>query len=161
MAEKADAQAEGALVKDSYYHDGARWERDIYRRLELSRNAWRLVAIGSLVKWGESASSLGGEGEEFFALVGFGAGAGEELATFEVAEDAAGVTGVEAKFLADVGCGGTVAVGELVEDARLGEGEGAAGGAVEDMDFAGVEAVELAQSADLGIETGVGHGTSH
>src|SRR5208337_2934711 len=48
MAEKADAPAEGALVKDSYYHDGARWERDIYRRLELSRNAWRLVAIGSL-----------------------------------------------------------------------------------------------------------------
>jgi type IV secretory pathway component VirB8 len=48
MAEKANAPAEGALVKDSYYHDGARWERDIYRRLELSRNAWRLVAIGSL-----------------------------------------------------------------------------------------------------------------
>ena len=48
MAEKADAPAEGALVKESYYHDGARWERDIYRRLELSRNAWRLVAIGSL-----------------------------------------------------------------------------------------------------------------
>ena len=48
MAEKADAPAEGALVKDSYYHDGARWERDVYRRLELSRNAWRLVAIGSL-----------------------------------------------------------------------------------------------------------------
>jgi hypothetical protein len=47
MAEKLDAPAEGALVKDSYYHDGARWERDIYRRLELSRNAWRLVAIGS------------------------------------------------------------------------------------------------------------------
>jgi type IV secretion system protein VirB8 len=48
MAEKADAPVDGALVKDSYYHDGARWERDIYRRLELSRNAWRLVAIGSL-----------------------------------------------------------------------------------------------------------------
>src|SRR5208283_4350780 len=52
MAEIADAPAEGALVKDSYYHDGARWERDVYRRLELSRNAWRLVAIGSLASLG-------------------------------------------------------------------------------------------------------------
>ena len=31
-------------MSDSYFHDGARWERDIYRRLELSRNAWRIVA---------------------------------------------------------------------------------------------------------------------
>jgi type IV secretion system protein VirB8 len=48
MGDIADAPETGALVKDSYYHDGARWERDVYRRLELSRNAWRLVAIGSL-----------------------------------------------------------------------------------------------------------------
>ena len=48
MADIAEAPEAGALVKDLYYHDGARWERDVYRRLELSRNAWRLVAIGSL-----------------------------------------------------------------------------------------------------------------
>ncbi|WP_296706044.1 VirB8/TrbF family protein [Rhodoblastus sp.] len=40
--EAVDRQA--PLVSDSYFHDGARWERDIYRRLELSRNAWRIVA---------------------------------------------------------------------------------------------------------------------
>jgi len=40
--EAEDRQA--PLVSDSYFHDGARWERDIYRRLELSRNAWRIVA---------------------------------------------------------------------------------------------------------------------
>jgi len=33
------------LVDESYYHDGARWERDIYRRVELSRNAWRVIAM--------------------------------------------------------------------------------------------------------------------
>jgi type IV secretion system protein VirB8 len=44
MADSLDAPNGGALVKDSYYHDGARWERDVYRRLELSRNAWRVVA---------------------------------------------------------------------------------------------------------------------
>ena len=41
--EAGDRQA--PLVSDSYFHDGARWERDIYRRLELSRNAWRVVSI--------------------------------------------------------------------------------------------------------------------
>ena len=40
--EAVDRQA--PLVSDSYFHDGARWERDIYRRLELSRNAWRAVS---------------------------------------------------------------------------------------------------------------------
>jgi type IV secretion system protein VirB8 len=49
MAENAAAPADGALVKDSYYHDGARWERDVYRRLAISRNAWRLVASVALV----------------------------------------------------------------------------------------------------------------
>src|SRR6516164_7620161 len=48
MTDRLEAPDDVALVKDSYYHDGARWERDVYRRLELSRNAWRLVAIGSL-----------------------------------------------------------------------------------------------------------------
>jgi type IV secretion system protein VirB8 len=43
-----DATAGGSkppLVNDSYYSDGARWERDVYRRIELSRNAWRLMAF--------------------------------------------------------------------------------------------------------------------
>jgi len=45
MTIEADEGRSGPVVKDSYYHDGARWERDIYRRLELSRNVWRLVAV--------------------------------------------------------------------------------------------------------------------
>jgi len=40
----AEADARLPLVKGAYYEDGARWERDIYRRLELSRNAWRIVS---------------------------------------------------------------------------------------------------------------------
>ncbi|MDE2579105.1 MAG: type VI secretion protein [Hyphomicrobiales bacterium] len=40
---EADSESK-PFVKGSYYDDGARWERDIYRRLELSRNAWRVVA---------------------------------------------------------------------------------------------------------------------
>jgi type IV secretion system protein VirB8 len=44
MSEDVQAGGRSPLVSDSYYHDGARWERDIYRRLELSRNAWRVVA---------------------------------------------------------------------------------------------------------------------
>jgi type IV secretion system protein VirB8 len=49
MTDNAAAPADGALVRDSYYHDGARWERDVYRRLAISRNAWRLVAIVALI----------------------------------------------------------------------------------------------------------------
>lgn len=45
MSEDVETGGRSTLVSDSYYHDGARWERDIYRRLELSRNAWRVVAI--------------------------------------------------------------------------------------------------------------------
>jgi len=37
------------LVNESYFHDGARWERDIYRRLEISRNVWRVVAVAALI----------------------------------------------------------------------------------------------------------------
>jgi type IV secretion system protein VirB8 len=44
MSEDVETGGRSQLVSDSYYHDGARWERDIYRRLELSRNAWRVVA---------------------------------------------------------------------------------------------------------------------
>ena len=44
MFEDVETGGRSTLVSDSYYHDGARWERDIYRRLELSRNAWRVVA---------------------------------------------------------------------------------------------------------------------
>jgi type IV secretion system protein VirB8 len=44
MSDDVETGGRSPLVSDSYYHDGARWERDIYRRLELSRNAWRLVA---------------------------------------------------------------------------------------------------------------------
>ncbi len=44
MSDDVQAGGRSPLVNDSYYHDGARWERDIYRRLELSRNAWRVVA---------------------------------------------------------------------------------------------------------------------
>jgi type IV secretion system protein VirB8 len=49
MSENAAAPADGAMVKDSYYHDGARWERDVYRRLAISRNAWRVVAVVALI----------------------------------------------------------------------------------------------------------------
>jgi type IV secretion system protein VirB8 len=45
MANETEAvERQAPLVSDCYFHDGARWERDIYRRLELSRNAWRVVA---------------------------------------------------------------------------------------------------------------------
>ncbi|MFY9656827.1 MAG: type IV secretion system protein [Methylocystis sp.] len=44
MSDDVQTGGRSPLVNDSYYHDGARWERDIYRRLELSRNAWRVVA---------------------------------------------------------------------------------------------------------------------
>ncbi|RTL79054.1 MAG: type VI secretion protein [Hyphomicrobiales bacterium] len=44
MSDDVQAGGRSPLVNDSYFHDGARWERDIYRRLELSRNAWRVVA---------------------------------------------------------------------------------------------------------------------
>jgi type IV secretion system protein VirB8 len=44
MSDDVRARGRPPLVNDAYYHDGARWERDIYRRLELSRNAWRVVA---------------------------------------------------------------------------------------------------------------------
>ncbi|ARN83940.1 virB8 family protein [Methylocystis bryophila] len=44
MSDDVETGGRSPLVSDSYYHDGARWERDIYRRLELSRNAWRVVA---------------------------------------------------------------------------------------------------------------------
>lgn len=44
MSDDVETDGRSPLVSDSYYHDGARWERDIYRRLELSRNAWRVVA---------------------------------------------------------------------------------------------------------------------
>jgi type IV secretion system protein VirB8 len=44
MSDDVETSGRSPLVSDSYYHDGARWERDIYRRLELSRNAWRVVA---------------------------------------------------------------------------------------------------------------------
>ena len=48
MAEKADAPAEGALVKDSYYHDGARWERD---KRKLHGNAARVAAQYPAYHW--------------------------------------------------------------------------------------------------------------
>ena len=44
MTSGTGAGGKPPLVDDSYYNDGARWERDIYRKLELSRNAWRVVA---------------------------------------------------------------------------------------------------------------------
>ncbi len=44
MSDDTETGGRSPLVNDCYFHDGARWERDIYRRLELSRNAWRVVA---------------------------------------------------------------------------------------------------------------------
>ena len=49
MQTEAESGADRPLVNDSYFHDGARWERDIYRRLEISRNVWRVVAVVALV----------------------------------------------------------------------------------------------------------------
>ena len=45
MTTDADDGRTSPLVKGHYYEDGARWERDIYRRLELSRNSWRVVSV--------------------------------------------------------------------------------------------------------------------
>src|SRR5271157_3798718 len=45
MTTDADDRRTSPLVKGHYYEDGARWERDIYRRLELSRNSWRVVSV--------------------------------------------------------------------------------------------------------------------
>jgi len=42
---EAQGGATRQIVSDSYFHDGARWERDIYRKLQWSRNAWRVVAV--------------------------------------------------------------------------------------------------------------------
>ncbi|MGJ0620483.1 MAG: virB8 family protein [Methylocystis sp.] len=46
---QADGGADKPLVHDSYFSDGARWERDIYRRVEISRNVWRTVAVVALL----------------------------------------------------------------------------------------------------------------
>jgi len=45
MTTDADDGRVRPLVKGHYYEDGARWERDVYRRLELSRDSWRVVSV--------------------------------------------------------------------------------------------------------------------
>ena len=56
MTTDADDGRTSPLVKGHYYEDGARWERDIYRRLELSRNSWRVVSV-VLIVWRSLARS--------------------------------------------------------------------------------------------------------
>jgi len=45
MSIQDESSAKGPLVSPAYYEQGARWEQDIYRKTELSRNAWRIVSV--------------------------------------------------------------------------------------------------------------------
>ena len=44
MSIQDESGANRPLVSPAYYEQGARWEQDIYRKTELSRNAWRIVS---------------------------------------------------------------------------------------------------------------------
>src|SRR6185437_4413884 len=98
--------------------------------------------------------------KEGLAGIVAGALAGDELAAAEVAENAAQVAGVEVEIAGEVRGAGGIAVGELVQDANLGEGEVAFEmGFVEDVDAPGIEAVEPADGIDGWIGgTGAGRG---
>src|SRR6185503_1400772 len=76
----------------------------------------------------------------------------------EAAHETAQVARVEAEVPAEVGGRRLPALGQLVEDADLGEGEGAPEEALlQDADLAGVEPVEPADGGDL-LPGGLGHG---
>ena len=114
--------------------------------------------MGARVEPGEGAAPLAGEGENGAAAVDGGLAALHERALFEGAEHAAQVSGVEAERLHDGGGRRTLLVGELIQHANLGQRELALQEPfVQDADFAGVEAVEVSNRGDAGVEGGIGH----
>src|SRR5262245_56556805 len=83
----------------------------------------------------------------------------DEALPLEAPEDPAQVAGVEPQVAAERAGGETVAMGELVEDAGLGEGERAPDQSlVEDADPLGVEAIEAPDAGDAPLERTLGHG---
>jgi hypothetical protein len=89
------------------------------------------VAIRTLIKRRKDSPPLGGQCKKPLPFVRFGLLSGNELASFEIAEDAADISGVQPKLLADIGGGGLIAVSEFIQDSRFREREGVAGHSIE------------------------------
>ena len=96
------------------------------------------------IQVGESGLSRPGELQQVAPAVGVRGPLRHEPALAELPEDAAQVARVQAEVAAELHRRGSLPMGELEEDAGLGEGEGALEEPlVEQADLAGEEAVEL------------------
>src|SRR5260370_6148388 len=83
----------------------------------------------------------------------------EQAAALEAAQNAAEIAGVEAQLAHQAGGGAGLALGQLVDHARLGEREGAVEiAAGQQADLAGVKAVEPADGSSALGEAGGWHG---
>ena len=86
-----------------------------------------------------------------------GAPGGYQAASPKAAQNPAQVSGVESKLSADLRGGGRLTVGELVEDADLGERvRTLEQTGPEDADLLGIESVEATDVADVAGESGGG-----
>jgi hypothetical protein len=110
------------------------------------------------MKRGEGRSSLCRERQQALSTVGSRARPVKEATPFEAPQDATQIAGVHLQLLADLGRGEPVAVRELVEDARLGQGERAVEVAlVQQADLPRVETVEAPHGRHAPVELRLDH----
>ena len=99
-----------------------------------------------------------GQGEEALPAVGLRAGALEQPALLEAAQDAAQIARIEPELSPERARGDGVLMRELVEDAPLGQGERAGQIAlVQEADLPRVEAIEPPHRGDPLVGLALGH----
>jgi hypothetical protein len=116
------------------------------------------LLVGTGFERSKDLAASSREAQKALPAVGGGALAANQAAAFEVGENAAQVSGIEAQFPPQVASGGFVAMREFVEDADFSEGKGAVEKAVlQNTNLAGVKAVEAPNFADCRGEYFRGH----
>jgi multidrug efflux pump subunit AcrA (membrane-fusion protein) len=107
----------------------------------------------------EPLTSALGDRQQALAAVAVRGRLDDQLARLEAAQDAAEIARVHSQILGELAGGRLVALRELVEHARLGEGERAFEPAfLQHADALGVEAVEAPHRGDAGLDLGSRHG---
>src|SRR5439155_13658893 len=111
------------------------------------------------VEGGERRLPAAGQPQEVRPAVGRRGPPVDEAALAQAAQDAAQVAGVQPQLLAELGGAGPLAVGQLVEDARLRERERALQQAfLQHADPPGIEPVEAPRGLHAPLQAPSGHG---
>ena len=115
------------------------------------------LVLGAMVERSEGGAAQRGQGQQALAGVQRAGGALDQTALLEALEQAAEIAGIEAEVADERARGRIFPMGQLVEDAGLGQGEGALEQPLlEHADAPGIEAVEAPDGSDAGRQRGSG-----